>query len=104
MNENKLKQLFAAARRSTAPEPPKDFAEDVLRAARQLPRDRHGSPFEPGIFEQLNAWFPRVALAAAALICLCVALELGYTSGGTSTTADDGSQESNQVFFSIDDV
>ncbi len=66
MNENKLKQLFAAARRSSAPPPPPDFAEDVLRAARQLPRNARALPYEANIFEQLNSWFPRVALTSMA--------------------------------------
>lgn len=103
MNENKLKQLFAAARRAPAPTPPADFAEDVLRAARQLPSNAHTLLYEANIFEQLNSWFPRLALASAALIILCAALELGYTSNGTNT-ADDDSQQSNQIFYSIDDA
>ncbi len=69
MNENKLKKLFTAARKETAPAPPPDFANDVLRAARREPVTQAARPFS--IFEQLNFLFPRLALAAAALIVLC---------------------------------
>ncbi len=102
MNEKKLQQLFAAARRSKAPEPPAEFAADVLRMARQTPRDRH----EParGVLEQLNSWFPRVALAAAAVIVLCMALELGYTAGGSTASGDDGTADSSQAFYNVEDL
>jgi hypothetical protein len=102
MNEKKLQQLFAAARRAKAPEPTADFATDVLRLARQTPRDRH----EPahGVLEQLNSWFPRVALGAAAVIVVCVALELGYTAAGSTTPDDDGTADSSQTFYSVEDL
>jgi hypothetical protein len=101
MNEKKLQQLFAAARRSKVPEPPAEFAADVLRMARQTPRDRQ----EParGVLEQLNSWFPRVALAAAGVIVLCVALELGYTAAG-SASGDDATADSSQAFYSVEDL
>ena len=101
MNEKKLQQLFAAARRSKAPAPSADFAADVLRMARQMPRDQQ----EParGVLEQLNSWFPRVALAAAAVIVLCVALELGY-SATASASGDDGTVDSSQAFYSVEDL
>ena len=102
MNQKKMEQLFAAARRSKAPEPPADFAADVLRAVRHLPQDRQTAG--GGVLEQLNSWFPRVALAAAALIVLCVALEVGYTAGGSTEPGDDGSTEPAQAFFSVEDL
>lgn len=69
MNENKLKRLFEAARKETAPMVPTDFADGVLRAVRHEPTPRASAPFS--IFEQLNYLFPRLALAAAAVIVLC---------------------------------
>jgi hypothetical protein len=85
MNEQKLKKLLAAAGRLPAPEPPADFAGDVLRAA------RNSSPV-PGtqgysLFDQLNLLFPRVALAALAIILLCAAIEW---TGNSSTTDEAG--------------
>lgn len=83
MNDRKLQKLFQAARRQPAPEPPADFAGDVLRAARQT----SPTPGTQGysLFDQLNGLFPRVAIAAAAVVLLCAALE--YTDN--SSTPDD---------------
>ena len=69
MNHRKLKQLFASARQETAPAPPEDFAADVLRAIRREPPV--AAPETISIFDQLNLWFPRLALAASAVIVLC---------------------------------
>lgn len=73
MNNQKLQKLFAAARRQPAPEPPADFAADVLRAA----RNANSTPGTQGysLADQLNGLFPRVAFAALAVILLCAALE-----------------------------
>ena len=73
MKDQKLQKLFAAVRRHPAPEPPADFAGDVLHAARQT----SATPGTQGhsLFDQLNGLFPRVAIAAATIILLCAALE-----------------------------
>ena len=86
MNDQKLKQLFDAARRAPAPEPSPDFAADVLRAARQ-------TGTAPGthsqlVFDQLNLLFPRVAWAALAVILLCGAIE--WTANSSTGTDDAG--------------
>ena len=101
MNDNKLKKLFAAARRSPTPPPPADFADDVLRAARQTPRRRHEYGYNLGVFEQLNAWFPRLALASLAVIALCAFVEIKYDSANTNT-ADDELQQPANDFYNID--
>lgn len=94
MNNRKLKQLFASARRETAPAPPQDFATDVLRAIR---RDPPAVPPETiSIFDQLNQWFPRLALAASAVIVLCVAADYGLTMAGVPGLGDGVSQLSSQ--------
>jgi hypothetical protein len=101
MNEKKLSHLFAAARRSPAPDSSPEFAAAVLRAVRRLPPERR--PAAVSIFDQLNAWFPRVALAAAALIVLCVAVELGDTTT-TPSSGDDSTAEPSQAFFNVEDI
>lgn len=83
MNDRKLQKLFQAARRQPAPEPPADFAGDVLRAARQTSATPGAQGYS--LFDQLNGLFPRVAIAAAAVVLLCAALE--YTDN--SSTPDD---------------
>ena len=100
MNENKLKQLFAVARKDAAPVPPADFAADVLRAVRQEPPARQA---EPGsVFDQLNRWFPRLALASAAIILLCIAVDYSLTSAGLPELGDGAAQISSQFDLNED--
>ena len=70
MTEKKLNHLFEQARNESAPPVPPDFAAGVLRAVRREPSPR--APAPASIFDQLNFLFPRLALAAAAVIVLCV--------------------------------
>jgi hypothetical protein len=93
MNDRKLKQLFASARREIAPAPPEDFPADVLRAIRREPP---AAPETVSIFDQLNLWFPRIALAASAVIVLCVALDFGLTAAGVPSLSDGAAQLSAQ--------
>jgi len=102
MNEKKLKQLFSAARREPAPAPNPDFAADVLRSVRQEAQSK--SPDQFSIFDQLNRWFPRAALAAAAVIVLCVAADYGLTAAGLPELSDSVSQASSQLFFDVEDL
>jgi hypothetical protein len=97
MNHLKLKQLFASARRETAPLPPEDFAADVVRAVRREPPV--ATPETISIFDQLNLWFPRLALAASAVIVLCVAADYGLTVAGVPSLSDGVSQLSSQWFL-----
>ena len=94
MNEKKLKQLFASARKETAPMPPEDFAADVLRAIRREPPA--GAPQALSLFDQLNRLFPRLALAAVAIIVLCLAADYGMTVAGVPGLDDGVSQISAQ--------
>jgi hypothetical protein len=94
MNEQKLKEIFAAARKETAPEPPEDFPADVLRAIRREPQMKMVEAFS--IFDQLNLLFPRFALASVAVIVLCVAADFGLTAAGFPNLSDGVSQISAQ--------
>ncbi len=94
MNKRKLTMLFTAARNEPAPVPPEDFAEDVLRAIRREPPvalPRVGSRFD-----QIDRVFPRLALAASAVIVLAVAVDLGLTAAGVPGLGDGLSQISAQ--------
>lgn len=97
MNHRKLKQLFASARREAAPVPPEDFAADVLRAVRR--EGPLATPETISILDQLNLWFPRLALAASAVIVLCVAADYGLTAAGMPGLSDGVSQLSAQWFL-----
>jgi hypothetical protein len=94
MNDRKLKQLFASARKEAAPAPPADFATDVLRAIRREPPAI--VPQTLSVFDLLNSWFPRLALASSAVIVLCVALDYGLTVAGVPSLSDGVSQLSAQ--------
>ena len=101
MNENKMNQLFAAARNQTAPLPSAGFAADVSRAVRREP------PLPPALFsicDQLDFWFPRLALAAVAVIVLCVAADFGLTAAGLPEVGDGAAQASAQFLFNADDL
>ena len=94
MNDRKLKKLFESARRKTAPAPPEDFAADVLRAIRREPPGV--APENISIFDQLNLWFPRLALAASVFIVACIALDYGLTAAGVPSLSDGVAQLSAQ--------
>ena len=94
MNDRKLNRLFASARRETASAPPEDFAADVLRAIRREPPV--AAPEAVSVFDQLNLWFPRLALAASAVIVLCVAADYGLTAVGMPSLSDGAAQLSAQ--------
>ena len=93
MNKRKLNRLFELARKNTAPPPPEDFAADVLRAIHREPATAPGSI---SIFDQLNSWFPRIALAASAVIVVCIALDYGLTVAGVPSLSDGAAQLSAQ--------
>jgi len=96
MSEKKLNQLFAAARRSTGPKPSAGFADQVVRSLRQEPPT--GEP-EPSLFDELNALFPRVALAALAVIALGVAANLALGASELTDWGDGVTQISTQWFL-----
>ena len=101
MNKHKLNQLFELARNEHAPLPPEDFAADVLRAVHREPRGTMAEALS--IFDQLNLLFPRIALAAAAVIVLCVAVDFGLTAAGMPGLGDSLSQISAQWLLTPDE-
>ena len=102
MNEKKLKQLFASARKEVAPAVSPDFAGDVLRAVRREPVPGPAESFS--VWEHLNALFPRLALAAAAVIVLCVAADWGLTAAGMPGISEGTAQLTSQFLFNPEDL
>jgi hypothetical protein len=102
MDERKLKQLFAAARRAPAPAPAGDFAAQVLGAIHREPPALTARALS--IFESLNAWFPRLALTAAAVIVLCVAADCGLTAAGLPGLGDSAAQAASQCLFDPEEL
>jgi len=97
-----LNRLFAAARSEPAPAPPAGFAGDVLRAVRSEPAP--GPAAGPSVFAQLDRLFPRLALAAAAVIVLCVAADRGLTAAGFPDIGDGVAQVTSQLTFDAEDL
>ncbi len=100
MNEEKIKQLFAAVRNETASLPPADFAADVLRAVHREPT--LATVPVASLFDQLNYLFPRFALAAGVVIVLCIAADFGFTSAGLPEPGDGAMQWSAQFDLAED--
>jgi len=96
MSEEKLRKLFTAAREETAPVPPEDFLEDVLRMARSEPRVMARTS---SLSDGLDRLFPRIAFAALAVIVLCVAADFVLTAAGMPELGDGLSLFSAQWFF-----
>jgi len=89
MNDKKLNQLFAAARRENPPAVPADFAERVQRGLGQA---ADNAPVAVSFIDQLNRNFGRYAVAAAAMIMLCAAVEIGQSFSHEPSIDDDVSQ------------
>ena len=88
MNDKKLSQLFAAARQETPPTVPAGFAERVQRGLD--PAERSASVMS--FVDQLNRNFVRYAVAAAAMIMICVAVEIGQSFSHEPSIDDDVNQ------------
>ena len=101
MNANKIKQLFAAARTEPVGAVPEDFPSDVMRAVRNEPLR---STIPASIWDHLNALFPRVAIAAAAIIVLCLAADWGLTAAGRPGVSDGAAQATSQNLFAPEDL
>jgi hypothetical protein len=94
MKKNKLDELFRAARTEPLPAAPADFEGDVIRAIQAQPH-----PKTPSLFDQLDALFPRLAIASTAVIACCALLVLGSAAFGESNLADKVTELSEQWLF-----
>jgi len=79
MNESKLNQLFNAAKDETPAAPNEGFAFLVMQQIQRSP-----ARSELAISDLLNMWFPRLAFVAAAVIAVCVASEMVFSSSAPS--------------------
>lgn len=92
MNDDQLKRLFTAARKENPPAPAKGFDFLVMQAVKHEPVPRAAT-----VSDQLNALFLRLALAAVAIIALCVAGDWLDASAQTSLT--DGVTQLSQQWL-----
>lgn len=101
MNEQKLKQLFAAARKESAPSASPEFAAEVLRAVR---RDPPAGQRAFSLLEHLDSLFPRLALAAAGVVALCLLADFGLTLAGMPDVGDGAAQAASQLVPNLEDL
>jgi hypothetical protein len=90
MNDKRLNQLLNAARRETPAVPGEGFEQLVMQQIQRNP-----ARAELSISDLLGLWFPRLAVAAAAIIAVCIISD--YVSPGPSLT-DSAAQLSDQFF------
>jgi hypothetical protein len=91
MNE-KLHQLFAAARSERPAAPSEGFASLVMNQIQRNPARR-----ELSMSDMLGMWFPRLAVAAAAVIALCVIGDF-VSSSNAPSLSENAAQLSDQFF------
>jgi hypothetical protein len=89
MKDKKLNQLFAAARHEPSPAVPADFAERVQRS---LAAEGRATPVVINFWDQLNRNFNRYAVAAAAMIMICAAVEVSQALSHEPSMDDDVEQ------------
>jgi hypothetical protein len=94
MNGQKLKRLFEAVRRESAPLPPEDFATRVARAVRREPAWNRDS-----MWEQLAGLFPKLACAAVLVIGICIASDFLLTAFHLPDLSEGVAQLSDQWLF-----
>ena len=91
MNE-KLNQLFAAARHERPAAPTDGFASLVMNQIQRNP----ARP-ELSMSDVLGMWFPRLAVAAATVIALCVIGDF-VSSSNAPSMSESAAQLSDQYF------
>jgi hypothetical protein len=92
MNDHKLNQLFRVLKRSTPPAPAEGLDQLVMQRIRRNP-----ARSEITLSDVLGRWFPRLALAAVAVIALCIAGDFAYSTNGPSLS-ESAAQLSIQEF------
>lgn len=100
MNDAKLNQLFAAARKETPPPPATGFDNLVLGALRHEP----APPPELSWFDQLGALFPQLALATALVILISVTADFALSWLGVPTLSDGVWQVSDQWLLAANGI
>lgn len=79
MKDHKLNQLFRALKRQTPPALPEGLDLLVMQQIRRNP-----ARAQLTISDVLGRWFPRLAVAAVAIIALCIAGDFVYSTHGPS--------------------
>jgi hypothetical protein len=97
MSEKKLNQLWQAAKSIPAPSAPVTLAGDVVRALQREPA--LATPNPPTLFEELNARFPRLAVASLVVLGLGVAANLALGPMEATDLGDGSAPVSTQEWL-----
>ena len=94
MKDDKLRRLFDAARHEPRAKAGPDFEPRVMKALRAEPLASPSS-----LWEQLNHLFPRLAIASATVILLCVAGDVVLSHWSGADLAANATQISEEWLF-----
>ena len=94
MNNDKIQKLFNSARKEEAPRPDGDFSAQVMRAVRS-----EAAPEPASVWGEVGELFPRLAVAAALVIGLCVAADFCASAIEGPDLTSGVAQLSEQWFF-----
>lgn len=96
MNDKKMQKLISAAQAEPAPQLAPGFETRLMYALR-----REGKPDAASLFDQLGELFPRLALAAALVIGVCVAADVCLSTLGPMDLSEGVTQVSEQWLFAV---
>jgi len=94
MKDNKLERLVNLAKRESVPRAGPGFESRVMHAIRQ-----EVSAKPVSLLDQLNALFPRIALASAIVIVLCITTDVVLTNASGTDLASGVSSISEEWLF-----
>ena len=96
MNDTRLREMFRAAQKESAPEPPFAFSRSVVASIQREQREVSAT----SIFDLLNQLFPKVAIASFAIVAVCFASDLLITERDSNLSTNFG-QITEQWLFAV---
>jgi anti-sigma factor RsiW len=98
--DDKLTQVFEAARGLKVPSVPEGFEDQVMRAVYSK-AGREAAPAPLTVFDHLDLYFPRAATAAVLAIGIFVAIDLAAALVGEPDLTASVAQFSDQWLFAV---
>ena len=96
MNDEKFQQLFHSAQNEPLPDSVSGFDSRVMRSIRSEARTTTLS-----VLDRLSELFPRLAIGAAALMAVCVAADVCFSSFVQADLTDAVVEASEQWLFVV---
>ena len=89
MKDSKIDRLLGSAAKDNSPPVPEDFATRVMRQVHRPDKVESVS-----ILDQINTWYPRLALGAGLAIAICLLAELGLSALEPDSLSENVAQAS----------